>query len=101
THPLIGMHHVPVVFGVELGGEFGGIDQVTEQHGELPAFSLWSGVIGPSPCPLYCLSRWEDRRRRGRWPRSAGGGCTRVTSRDQSALRIIAHLGLRVAEVGV
>ena len=43
---LVCTHDVPIVFGVELGREFGGIDQVAEQHGELAAFGLWrrSGV---------------------------------------------------------
>src|SRR5262249_5209297 len=41
---------------------------------------------------------WEDGRRRGRQQRREGGGCTRVTSPDQSAPRIISHLRLRVQE---
>ena len=40
TDPLIRTDHVPVVFGVELGGEFGGVHQVTEHHRELAAFRV-------------------------------------------------------------
>jgi hypothetical protein len=40
TGGLVGTDHFPVVFRVELGGELGGIDQVTEQHRELTAFSV-------------------------------------------------------------
>ena len=43
TDPLICTHHVPLVFRVELGGEFGGIHQVTEHHGELAAFGVRRG----------------------------------------------------------
>src|SRR6516162_7808206 len=43
THPLIGPHYVPVLFGIKLRGEFRGIDEVTEHDGELTAFSLGSG----------------------------------------------------------
>src|SRR5215831_10246062 len=35
TRRLIGTDDVPVLFGVELGGEAGGIDQVAEHHREL------------------------------------------------------------------
>ena len=38
TDCLIGTDHVPVVFGIELAKRVGGIDQVTEHHGELTAF---------------------------------------------------------------
>jgi hypothetical protein len=41
TGGVIRPDHVPVLFEVELGGEFGGVHQVTEQHGELAAFRLW------------------------------------------------------------
>jgi hypothetical protein len=40
THPLILAHHVTPVFRVELRGESGGIDQVTEHHCELPSFRV-------------------------------------------------------------
>src|SRR5262245_59201368 len=35
---LVGTHYVPILFGIELGGELGGIDQVTKHHRELTAF---------------------------------------------------------------
>src|SRR5262245_16547158 len=40
THPLIRPDHVTPVFGVELAGEFSGIDQVAEHHRQLPSFRL-------------------------------------------------------------
>jgi hypothetical protein len=40
THLLIGTHHVTPVFGVELAGQFGGVHEITEHHGELTAFSV-------------------------------------------------------------
>ena len=38
---MIRPYHVPVLFGVELGGQFRGIDEVTEHDGELTAFGFW------------------------------------------------------------
>src|SRR5215475_8707077 len=40
----------------------------------------------------------EGRRSRGRRRRSEGGWCTRVTGPDQTAPRVIDHMGLRVEE---
>jgi hypothetical protein len=40
TGGLVGTDHVPVVFGIELAGEFGGIDQVAEHDRELPSFRV-------------------------------------------------------------
>jgi hypothetical protein len=40
TSQLIRTDHVPIVFGVKRGGEFGGIDQVTKHHRELPSFRV-------------------------------------------------------------
>src|SRR6516162_9408250 len=40
TNRLIRTDHIPVLFGVELGGEVGGIHEVAEHHRELPSFSL-------------------------------------------------------------
>jgi hypothetical protein len=40
TGCLIGTDDFPILFGIELGGEFGRIDQVTEHHSELAAFSV-------------------------------------------------------------
>src|SRR5262245_18336501 len=36
TSALIRTDYVPVLFGIELGGELRGIDQVAEHHGVLP-----------------------------------------------------------------
>ena len=47
TQRLIGTHHVPVLFRVELRGEFGGIHQVAEHDRELATFRFgWSEVRG-------------------------------------------------------
>ena len=43
---LVGPHHLAQVFGVELAGERGRVDQVTEQHRELAAFGLRGGMVG-------------------------------------------------------
>src|SRR5262252_7022741 len=40
TYSLICTDDFPVLFGVELGGEVGGIDQVAEHHRELPSFRV-------------------------------------------------------------
>ena len=37
---LVGTHHGAVVFGIELLGEFGRVNQVAEQHRDLAAFGL-------------------------------------------------------------
>src|SRR6266446_5186029 len=42
AHLLIRMDHVPIVFGVELGGELRRVHQVTEHDGELTAFRVRS-----------------------------------------------------------
>src|SRR2546430_6250494 len=65
TCRLIGTNDFPVLFGVELGGESGRIDQITEHHGELAAFGFW--------CPRGHDRRcWFDRwcgLGRSRWDR--------------------------------
>jgi hypothetical protein len=74
---LIRTYHVPIVFGIELRGEFRGVHQITEHHGELPSFRVgrrgsrercdrqgWL-VLG---CKRLCwLSRLRDK---GGWFRS-------------------------------
>src|SRR5262249_20742067 len=50
TDLLIRSYPLPVLFGVELGGECGGIDQITEHHSELAPFRFrrmgygWCGL---------------------------------------------------------
>src|SRR5438105_15164018 len=39
--PLIRTDDFAILFGVELGREFGGFHQITEHDGELAAFSFW------------------------------------------------------------
>jgi hypothetical protein len=41
TGLLIGPHHLAEVFWVELAGEHGRVNQVTEQDGELAPFGVW------------------------------------------------------------
>src|SRR5215831_19987524 len=58
NHPgagvLIGLYHLAQVFWVELAGKCCGVDQVTEQHGELAALGMrwrasgWWGRAGLS-----------------------------------------------------
>src|SRR5215475_6524883 len=66
---LVSTHYVPVLFGIELTGKFGGINQVAEHHRELPSFSFWrmrsgtgdfarSGVLCQA---AFLLSRWLCR----------------------------------------
>ena len=58
TSRLIGTHDIPVLFGIEVGRECGGVHEVTKHHGQLAAFRLW--------------------RRGGGWRRGRhGGGCGR------------------------
>src|SRR5262249_36452673 len=40
TGGLVCTDHVPVVFGIELAGECGGVHEVTKHHRELTAFSF-------------------------------------------------------------
>src|SRR5262245_47851848 len=56
---LIGSHHLPPLFRVELAGQHGRVHQITEQHGELAAFGLWRGSAGWSRrLRLRRLERW-------------------------------------------
>src|SRR5882762_566005 len=70
THSLICTHHVPVLFGVELGRESGRIDQITEHHRELPSFRVGRRWCSRERCSLrgalflncrllWCLNRWR------------------------------------------
>ena len=43
-HGLVGTHHRAIVFRVELLGQCGRGDQVTEHHRDLPAFGVGGGV---------------------------------------------------------
>ena len=69
TDPLIRTHHVPVLFGVELGGECGGVHQVTEHHRELAPFGFGRGR--DDWCGLALRRREVRRGRRRHWR----GGC--------------------------
>jgi hypothetical protein len=42
AHLVIGPDHVPVLFGVELGGEARGVHQIAKHDGELTAFRFGS-----------------------------------------------------------
>jgi hypothetical protein len=52
TSRLIGTDDFPVLFGIELGGEFGGIDQVAKHHGELPSFRIGRMWCSRERCSL-------------------------------------------------
>ena len=73
---LVGAHQRTVVLRVELPGQGGRLDQITEQHGELAAFSV-RGMAGPwrrgnrgglgrlwRACARVWGSVWGDRWRR-------------------------------------
>jgi hypothetical protein len=97
TGSLIGTDHVPILFRVELAGEYGRVHQITKQHGELAAFGLRglgrddtgcdgtrSGVLRPG---------WQLRHRGAR--RWGGRSATRP---DQDPAVLIAGDLLRVEE---
>src|SRR5262245_61674785 len=65
TGSLVGAHHLPQVFRIELTGERSRLHQVAEQHSELAAFGLRGGVGGGEPCPMPCLGMRQGSRRRG------------------------------------
>src|SRR5262245_12497197 len=46
THPLVCTDHIPVLFGIDLGGELGRINQVAEHHRELATFGFWRTRFG-------------------------------------------------------
>jgi hypothetical protein len=52
TDPLICTHHFPVLFRVELRGEFRGVHKVTEHDRELTAFGLKGGGGHSARCRL-------------------------------------------------
>ena len=54
---LVGPHHLPQLFRVELAGERGRVHQVTEQHGELAAFGVgrrwdWPAAVAGTSSPV-------------------------------------------------
>jgi hypothetical protein len=69
---LIGPHHLAEVFRIELAGEGGGVDQVTEQHGELAAFGVW-----------------ERGRRSDCGNGARSGGCRRPAGPDQDSAILV------------
>src|SRR5262245_9920065 len=96
---LIGPHHLAEILRVELAGERGRVDQVTEQYRELAAFRLrgiwykWRGRNLPRRVSwrheLWC--RWRGRRylHRCRY-------C--VTSPTQASALVIDHLRVSIEE---
>jgi hypothetical protein len=95
---LIGAHHLPQVFRVELSRKDSGVDQVTEQDGELAPFGVRRGRSNWSHIRLW---RWGLLRDRGlerlqRWER----GCRehRRPTRPHHALLVLAdHFPVRIA----
>ena len=59
---LIGTHDVPVIFGIELTRQPGGVDQITEHHGELPAFGIRHVQCGWRDFRLRVLGVLDGRR---------------------------------------
>src|SRR5262249_12131371 len=60
TGPLIGPYYLPQFFRVELVSQTGGVDQITEQHGELATFGVgkvrhWSSRGGRAVCRRWRL----------------------------------------------
>jgi hypothetical protein len=43
TNRLISMDNFPVLFRIELGREFRGVHEITENHGQLPSFRVRRG----------------------------------------------------------
>src|SRR5215813_8663058 len=71
THLLVSTDDFAILFGIELGGEAGGINKVTEHHGELPSFRVGRRSSSNARCDLrgllslhnrllYRLSRWSS-----------------------------------------
>src|SRR5215831_8781269 len=52
THLLIRTHHIPVLFRIELAGEFGRVHHIAKHHGELAAFGFWCVWVGWWRCNL-------------------------------------------------
>jgi hypothetical protein len=96
---LIGTHHLAEILRVELAGERGRVDQVTEQYRELAAFrlrSVWYEWRGRN------LGRRVSRRRE-LWCRWRGWRCLYrwrcyVTSPTQASALVIDHLRVGIEE---
>src|SRR5262249_47291579 len=76
---LVGPDHRAQLLRVELAGERGRVDEITEQHGELTTLGLgrmMGGGSRPHRCRLrgwlIVLTRWRGRAWRGSWLRKAG-----------------------------
>ena len=68
TRGVIGAHHLPPIFGIQLTGERGRVDQVTKQHGELAPFRLGRRRGGGRRGRPGRGGGRGDRRRRGTRP---------------------------------
>ena len=94
---LIGAHDLAQVFRVELAGEWGRVDQVTEQDRELAAFRLWRSRSGRERYQRRHRSRLSGRLGRVLGGgRRKGGGRLRVTYPDQNAPVLVARQTLGV-----
>src|SRR5215510_1846989 len=71
TGGLVGTDDFSVLFGVELGGEFGGINEVTKHHRKLSPFGFWDARFGWQRDTLrwlivldrrlwFCLEQWRS-----------------------------------------
>ena len=98
----LGRHErLPVVFRVELGGELGGIDQVSEQHRELTAFSVRG--LRRSGGGRTCMG-WTSEVVGENWllgsRRGGERGHVRTTCPDQDAAVLIHRQALSLDEFG-
>src|SRR5262249_4567250 len=98
TRRLIGTDDLPILFGVELGGELRGVHEVTKHHGQLAAFGFWGArywwrCVRKLRCLdgklLWGLGRWR-------------GDCVcafSITEPDQDALILLHCQFLRVDQL--
>jgi hypothetical protein len=107
TSSLIGTDHLTVLFGVELRGQFGGIDQVAEHDRELTAFCL-RGVLDVGCRATLGKMGFLDirkRRTRGRRDRCWDAGATRPDQHGvvliHGELEDLDNFGCEILEVGV
>jgi hypothetical protein len=99
TGGLIRTHDLAKVFGVELAGKSRRVDQITEQHRELAAFSLEAVKrrSGRRSESVVCFERWgllswAEARRRTFW------SWTRVAEPHKTTSRLLPHRVVGVEE---
>jgi hypothetical protein len=98
TGSLIRTDHVPVLFGIELGGKFGGIDEVTKHDGELPSFR-----VGRRSRSARCdLRGWLSLgNRRLCWLSRGRGDFLGIADPDQNSVILISGKPFRLNQVNL